>query len=116
MEIKFKVISIKNRVDLVEKASQFFSAKWRLNKEAYFKCMPSYINNESELPWYICLNDEEIIGGVGVIDNDFHPRKDLTPNICALYVREDFQKQGIATKLIRLVLTELKEKGFLNVY
>lgn len=78
--------------------------------------MTSYINNESELPWYICLNDEGFIGGVGVIENDFHPRKDLTPNICALYVREDFQKQGTATKLIRSVLTELKEKGFLNVY
>lgn len=30
------------------------------------------------------------IAGAGVIENDFHNRPDLTPNICALYVEEDY--------------------------
>ena len=28
------------------------------------------------------------ISGAGVIENDFHDRKDLTPNLCALFVEE----------------------------
>ena len=33
----------------------------------------------SEYGWYLCLDDDKIIGGLGVIENDFHDRKDLTP-------------------------------------
>lgn len=35
--------------------------------------------------WYLCLCGEKSIGGMGVIENDFHPRKDLAPNVCAVY-------------------------------
>lgn len=34
---------------------------------------------------YLCLCGEKFIGGMGVIENDFHPRKDLAPNVCAVY-------------------------------
>ena len=39
-------------------------------------------------------------GGAGVIENDFHDRKDLTPNVCAVYVEEHCRCQGIAGKLL----------------
>lgn len=35
--------------------------------------------------WYLCLCGEKFIGGMGVIENDFHLRKDLAPNVCAVY-------------------------------
>ena len=35
--------------------------------------------------WYMALDGERIIGGMGVIENDFHDRKDLAPNVCAVY-------------------------------
>ena len=30
---------------------------------------------------------------MGVIENDFHDRKDLTPNVCAVYTEEDCRCQ-----------------------
>ena len=35
--------------------------------------------------------NDKVIGGLGVIENDFHDRKDLTPNICAVYTEEEYR-------------------------
>lgn len=67
-------------------------------KEAYLECMEAYLNNETEYGWYFCLDEGAIAGGLGVIENDFHDRKDLTPNVCAVYTEKEYRCQGIAPK------------------
>ena len=59
---------------------------------------------------------KRIIGGLGVIENDFHRRKDLTPNVCALYVEEECRGQGIAGKLLDHVCRDMLEKGIDTLY
>lgn len=44
---------------------------------------------------------------MGVIFNDFHKEKDLYPNICALYVKEEYRNKKIATNLINKVCSDL---------
>ena len=66
--------------------------------------------------WYIVLENNEIIAGVGVIENDFHERKDLTPNVCALYVEEKYRCRGIAGKLLKLVRDDMENKGISPLY
>lgn len=44
-----------------------------------------------------------IIAGIGVIENDFHPKKEYTPNVCALYVEEAYRRQGYAKMLLEEV-------------
>ena len=36
--------------------------------------MKAYLNNETESGWYLCLDGDRILGGLGVIENDFHNR------------------------------------------
>lgn len=62
------------------------------------------------------LENNEIIAGVGVIENDFHERKDLTPNVCALYVEEKYRCRGIAGKLLELVRDDMENKGISPLY
>ena len=62
------------------------------------------------------MNKDEIIGGLGIIENDFHNRKDLTPNICALYVEEEYRSQGIAGNLLTFVYDDMKSKGIDTLY
>ena len=39
--------------------------------------------------WYVIVDGQRnTIAGAGVIENDFHDRKDLTPNLCDLFVEE----------------------------
>ncbi len=62
--------------------------------------MEAYLNNETEYGWYLCLAGEHIVGGLGVIENDFHNRKDLSPNVYAVYTEKEYRCQGIAGKLL----------------
>ena len=73
-------------------------------------------NHETDYEWYLCLDDNKIVGGLGVIENDFHMRKDLTPNICAVYVEEKYRNQGIAGNLLNMAVNDLKAKGISPVY
>ena len=71
---------------------------------------------QTEYGWYLCLDKERIVGGLGVIDNDFHVRKDLTPNVCAVYTEEEYRCQGIAGKLLDIVVKDMKSKGITPLY
>lgn len=102
--------------EIINKASLWFHNKWNVPQEAYLKCMNDYISNKTEYGWYLCLDGDKIVGGLGVIENDFHNRKDLTPNICAVYTEPDHRNKGIAGKLLNFAVDDLKSKGITPVY
>lgn len=78
--------------------------------------MEAYLNNETEYGWYLCLDKERIVGGLGVIENDFHNRKDLAQNVCAVYIEEEYRCQGIAGQLLDIVVDDMKSKGITPIY
>ena len=107
---------MRDREDLKNKKANWFHSKWGIPTEAYLKCMDAYLNKETEYGWYLCLDGEKIIGGIGVIDNDFHNRKDLTSNICAVYTEREYRNKGIARHLLNMVVDDLKSKGITPIY
>ena len=112
----FQYITLRERPELKLAAAQWFHSKWGVPAEAYLECMEAYIKRETEYGWYLCLTGSRIVGGLGVIDNDFHDRKDLTPNVCAVYTEEDCRGKGIAGHLLRMVVEDLRSKGIMPVY
>ena len=64
----------------------------------------------------MAMEGDRIIGGVGVIENDFHNRKDLSPNVCAVYTEEDRRGRGVAGALLDYVCGDMKEKGIHTLY
>lgn len=109
-------ITLRERPELIKNAAAWFHSKWGVPEEAYLECMNPYINHETEYGWYLCLDGDHIAGGLGVIENDFHDRKDLTPNICAVYTEESFRCRGIAGRLLDMAVTDLKNRGITQVY
>ena len=109
-------ITLREQPALMDTAAQWFNSKWGVPKEAYLECMQAYLSGETELGWYLCLDGEKIVGGMGVIENDFHDRKDLSPNVCAVYTEDSHRKMGIAGKLLNMVVEDLKSKGISPVY
>ena len=109
-------IDLREQPKLKDTAAQWFHSKWGVPKEAYLECMDNYLAGETEYGWYLCLEGEKIVGGLGVIENDFHDRKDLTPNVCAVYTEEAYRCRGIAGELLNKVVLELKKKGITPVY
>lgn len=112
----YKYITLRERQQLKDKAAKWFHSKWGVPKEAYLECMEAYLNNETEYGWYLCLDGDRIIGGLGVIENDFHDRKDLAPNICAVYTEEEYRCKGIAGHLLDMAVEDLNNKGVEPIY
>lgn len=112
----YTYITLRERQQLKERAAEWFHSKWGVPQGAYLECMEAYLNNETEYGWYLCLDGNRIIGGLGVIENDFHDRKDLTPNVCAVYTEEEYRCKGIAGHLLDMVVEDLKLKGITPVY
>ena len=113
---EYQYIDLRKKPELSDSAASWFHSKWGVPKEAYLECMTSYLNKGTELGWFLCLDGETIVGGLGVIENDFHDRPDLTPNICAVYTEEHHRCQGIAGKLLNMAVEDLRAKGISPAY
>lgn len=113
---EYTYISLRERPQLRDSAAEWFHSKWGVPQEAYLECMEAYLKHKTEYGWYLCLDDETIIGGLGVIENDFHNRKDLTPNVCAVYTEKEYRCRGIAGALLNMVVDDLRSKAITPVY
>ena len=114
--MSYQYITLREKPKIMQTAAEWFSSKWRIPTEAYLACMNDYLKGKIELGWYLCLDGGTIVGGLGVIENDFHNRPDLTPNICAVYTEEAYRGQGIAGRLLHMAVEDLREKGISPVY
>ena len=66
--------------------------------------------------WYLAVDGDAVLGGLGVIENDFHTRKDLTPNVCAVCVEEACRRRGIAGALLNHACRDMAELGVGTLY
>ncbi len=104
--------------DLLEPSASWFFQKWGVPLAAYKESMQECIDKKTGIPqWYVVLDkNQEIIAGAGIIENDFHDRKDLSPNLCALFVEEKHRNQGIAKLLLDSARKDLGDMGFERLY
>ena len=114
---EYHIMNLREKPQWKQKAAQWFHEKWNVPVDAYLESIEESLNSENPVPqWYLAVQEEQIIGGIGVIENDFHDRKDLTPNVCAVYVEEEFRCRGIAGKMLETVCRDMKEKGIGTLY
>lgn len=110
-------IKIREHRELADAAARWFHSKWRIPLEAYTESMRSCLEGKCAVPqWYAAVEDNKIIGGLGVIENDFHDRKDLTPNVCAVYVEEAYRCRGVAGKLLNFACDDMNRFGISTLY
>ena len=112
----YALVTLRQRPELEERAAAWFHGKWGVPAAAYRERMAAYLSGETEYGWYLCLDGARIVGGLGVIDNDFHDRPDLTPNLCAVFTEEDCRGRGVAGRLLELAVADLRAKGLSPVY
>ena len=116
MTNEYAYLTLRERPTLMDALAAWFHEKWGVPKEAYLACMTAYLGGETEYGWYFCLEGERIVGGLGVIDNDFHDRKDLTPNVCAVYTEESCRGQGITGRLLTMAVEDMRARGISPLY
>lgn len=112
-----QIIKLREHEEKLEQAANWFHHKWEIPLSAYQESMEACLHGSETIPqWYVMIHESEIIAGLGIIENDFHNRKDLSPNICALYVEKDFRRQGIAEKLLQEACDDMKTQGIHKLY
>lgn len=112
----YTYVTLRQRPELRDTAAQWFHQKWGVPTEAYLACMNAYLSGATELGWYLCLDGDRLVGGLGAIENDFHNRPDLTPNLCAVYTEAEYRSRGIAGRLLNMAVSDLNAKGIAPVY
>ena len=109
-------VTLRQRPELKDAAAEWFHSKWGVPTQAYLTCMDDYLSGSTEYGWYLCLEGERIVGGMGVIENDFHDRKDLSPNVCAVYTEPTHRCRGIAGRLLDMTVADQRAKGISPIY
>lgn len=113
----YTIIPLQACRERMAEAAQWFSSKWGIPLEAYIESMEDSLRTQSGVPqWYLAMDAGQIIGGIGVIENDFHKRRDLAPNLCAIYVEEPYRMQGIASALMDTACAGLRQHGIEKAY
>ena len=112
----YTITTLREQPELMDTAAEWFHNKWGIPKQAYLECMEDCLDGKSDYDWYLCLDGDKIIGGMGVIENDFHDRKDLAPNVCAVYTDEAYRCRGIAGKLLNMAVEDMRKKGISPLY
>ena len=91
----YEMIRLVDRPDLKERAAQWFHEKWGIPLAAYMESMEECLAGRGPVPqWYVAVERGRIIGGLGVIENDFHDRKDLAPPTSAQSTRRRTGEAG----------------------
>lgn len=111
-----KIIKISDKPEILQTAAKWFSEKWSVPLSAYIESMKDSLKTTTVPQWYVATEADRIIGGLGVIENDFHDRKDLAPNVCAVYVEENYRCRGIAGTLLNEVCSDMSSKGIDTLY
>ena len=112
-----EILKLRDNPARKEEMARWFHEKWGIPLEAYVESMNDCLAQKTGVPqWYVAEEEGKIVGGLGVIENDFHDRKDLSPNVCAVYVEEAHRCKGIAGKLLNFVCEDMGQFGIAPLY
>lgn len=108
-----QLIAIRDNPEYLNEAIAYFQKRWASKDSmmVYEDCLTHSLDTPSPLPrWYILLEGEKVIGGAGLITNDFISRMDLYPWFCALYIEEEYRGKSLG----KLLMERAKEDAFLG--
>ena len=101
-----QMIRLREHPELIASACTWFHEKWWIPESAYRESMEEMTAQKATAAEIAAKSAE----------NDFHDRKNLAPNVCAVYVEETYRKQGIAGELLRLVAEDMHRYGIDTLY
>ena len=113
-----RIVSVRRYPEYAVRAIDYFPDKFGVAREIYDDCITNSLGSSFPLPqWYLMTDDEDnIIGGAGVITNDFVSRMDIGPYLCALYIEPEWRCRGLAGLLIKRLEEDAAALGYDRLY
>ena len=111
------IINVRQYPEWLERAADYFSSRWQIDRQLYLDSIRDSLTTNEPVPrWYLMVEGEEVVGGYGLIDNDFMVRTDLCPWLCALYVKPDKRGQQLGARMLEHSRYEAEKLGFEKIY
>ena len=113
-----RIISVRENPEYKDRIIDYISSKWSsVSRIIYDDSITHSITTSNPLPqWYILEKENEIIGCVGLITNDFISRMDLYPWVCALFIEERHRGNQYGSLLLGKAKEDSKKAGFSRLY
>lgn len=110
-----------NHPHLIEEIANYFYAEWGyLYPERNLKDFKASISerlNFDKMPLaLVAMDQDKFMGTVCLKEYDLETRKDITPWLAGLYVKEEFRNKGVGTLLIDNIIEVAKKMGIKRLY
>jgi predicted GNAT superfamily acetyltransferase len=114
-----KILNIKDRKDLFEKAVDYYWEQWgsSSNRNFYKDCMYHSCQTDNKLPnFYIAIQSDIIVGSYALLSSDLNSRQDLKPWFACLFVSPELRGKNIGFTLQKHAIEQANLLGYQQLY
>ena len=114
-----EIIDLRQHPHWLEDGIRYFQDRWasEASRPVYDDCIRHSVNSPSSLPhWYLLVEGDLILGGCGLITNDFISRMDLWPWLAALIIEPQHRGHDYGRLLVEHCQRVSQELGFHALY
>ncbi|MCH8551415.1 MAG: GNAT family N-acetyltransferase [Natronospirillum sp.] len=115
------IIPLADRIEFVRELAELHHSEWghfnpSFTLDMRAEAIEKAARREGIPSVFIAVKEGELIGSAALIELDMKTRPDLYPWLAAVYVKEKFRHQGIASALIARCETEAAQSGVTQWY
>ncbi|WP_027369390.1 GNAT family N-acetyltransferase [Desulfovermiculus halophilus] len=101
-----EIVPLADKKEFIAELAELHHAEWKhlnpsLTLEGRAQAIADAAGRERIPSIFIAMLGSQLIGSAALVQNDMDTKPDLSPWLAAVYVKESFRHQGIATALIR---------------
>lgn len=106
-----EIFPLADKKEFIAELAELHHAEWKhlnpsLALEGRVEAIVEAAGREGIPSIFIAVSGNQLVGSAALVQNDMDTKPDLTPWLAAVYVKEAFRHQGVATELIARCETE----------
>ena len=115
------ITSLADCMTYVSEISQLHHAEWErmdrsLTLESRTDALKAAAGKEGIPSVFVATNGNEFVGSAALVEQDLDTHKDLGPWLSAVFVKESWRNQGVASLLVERCEAEAKKAGVGKIY
>lgn len=100
-----EIVTLADNKEFIAELAELHHAEWKhlnpsLTLEGRAEKIVKAAEREGIPSIFIAVSGSQLVGSAALVDNDMDTKPNLSPWLAAVYVKEAFRHQGIATELI----------------
>ena len=100
-----EILPLADKKEFIAELAELHHAEWKhlnpsLTLEGRAAAIAEAAGREGIPSIFIAVSGNQLVGSAALVRNDMGTKLDLTPWLAAVYVKEGFRRQGVATDLI----------------